>query len=98
MARKKNTKEAVVENQVIEQSTQPVETPSVEDENQETETSPKEDENQEAVLPKAIDKLLRCYPNYTALYVDSKGGVYPDGTQPNLVEDAILYQNPYYKS
>lgn len=49
-------------------------------------------------LPEHVDKILSGYPNYESLYVDSQGGVYPKGTQHNLVKNAILYQNPYYKS
>lgn len=48
-------------------------------------------------LPKHVKKLLETYKAYSALYIDAKGGVYTEGTQPNLRGDAILYQNPYYK-
>lgn len=48
-------------------------------------------------IPTMVRTLLAAYPNYKALYVDTKGGVYPEGTQPNLIKEAILYQNPYYK-
>lgn len=48
-------------------------------------------------IPEFVQKILALYPNYSALYVDTKGGAYPSDTQPNLVSDAILYQNPYYK-
>lgn len=97
MARKKNVEEAPVISQDSIEEVQPVETPVSVDE--EVPTAPVEEAEQEATEPsERIKKLLRCYFNYAALYVDSKGGVYPEGTQPNLVGDAILYQNPYYKS
>ena len=48
-------------------------------------------------IPENVKKILASYPNYSCLYIDVKGGVYPEHTQPNLVSDAILYQNPYYK-
>lgn len=48
-------------------------------------------------IPEFVKKLLQKYPNYSALYVDTKGGVFTKDTQPNLIKDAILYQNPYYK-
>jgi len=48
-------------------------------------------------IPKYVDQILTGYPNYEELYIDSKGGVYVKGTQQNLVKDAILYKNPYYK-
>lgn len=48
-------------------------------------------------IPEYVQKILASYPNYPCLYIDTKGGVYPKHTQPNLVSGAILYQNPYYK-
>lgn len=48
-------------------------------------------------IPQYVDKLLSSYPRYKELYVDAKGGVYIKGTQQNIVKDAILYKNPYYK-
>lgn len=48
-------------------------------------------------LPKYVEKILTGYPNYEELYIDGKGGVYVKGTQQNIVKDAILYKNPYYK-
>lgn len=48
-------------------------------------------------IPQYVDKILTRYPNYAELYIDLKGGVYVRGTQQNLVKDAILYKNPYYK-
>lgn len=97
MARKKNVEETSVIPQDSIEEVQSVET-SVSVDATET-TTPVEEVSQEVAEPsEQVKKLLRCYSNYAALYVDSKGGVYPEGTQPNLVGDAILYQNPYYKS
>lgn len=88
MARKKIVEEAVADVQ-----TSPENTGGSPDADVQT-SAPEEVKD----IPDAVDKLLKCYPNYSALYIDSKGGVFPKGTQPNLVKDAILYQNPYYKS
>lgn len=110
MARKKNVEEApvisqdvikeeqlVVTSAPVDEETQPLTAPTPVDEG--SQVAPVEQVNRDVVEPsEQIKKLLRCYFNYAALYVDSKGGVYPEGTQPNLVGDAILYQNPYYKS
>lgn len=97
MARKKNVEEAPEMPQDSIEEVQPAEIPAPV--GTEVSTAPVEEVKQEVVEPsEQIKKLLRCYSNYAALYVDSKGGVYPEGTQPNLVGDAILYQNPYYKS
>lgn len=97
MARKKNVEEVPAMPQDPIEEVQPVETPAPVD--VEVPIASVEEVKQEVTEPsEQIKKLLRCYSNYAALYVDSKGGVYPEGTQPNLVGDAILYQNPYYKS
>lgn len=91
MARKKSTEEAVVEAQ---------ETQQVEDTAQNSGNTEKEAVVEAPVteLPEQVKKLLSAYSNYAALYIDSKGGVYTEDTQHNLVGDAILYRNPYYKS
>lgn len=97
MARKKNVEETPAMSQASVVEAQPVETPVVDVEEV---TTPVVDVVEQATveLSEPIKKLLRCYSNYAALYVDTKGGVYPEDTQLNLVGDAILYQNPYYKS
>ena len=67
-----------------------------------TEELPDEGTDMEEILPSTpvpepTRQLLQKFPNYQELYIDSKGGVYTKDTQPNLVTEAILYQNPYYK-
>lgn len=91
MARKKSTEEVAVEAQEIQQ---------VEEATQTSENTEKEVAVEVPVteLPEQAKKLLSTYSNYAALYIDSKGGVYTENTQHNLVGDAILYRNPYYKS
>lgn len=49
-------------------------------------------------IPGYADALLKAYHNYAELYIDSKEGTYTKDTQPQFVEKAILYKNPYYKS
>lgn len=64
----------------------------------ETSTSPTNDESKVSVeIPEHVQKILASYPNYSCLYIDEKGGAYPEHAQPNWTSDAILYQNPYYK-
>lgn len=92
MARKKIVDEAPVIQQDVMEETQLADVSVV---NEEDAKVPQVDISE---LSDQIKKLLRCYSNYAALYVDLKGGVYPADAQPNLVGDAILYQNPYYKS
>lgn len=112
MARKKTDKENTEQNvdtgtQAVEQ--QPTDNQEVEAQTpQETDKveSPTPDktdkddaaQTQKKEIPAAVDKLLKVYKNYKRLYIDSKGSVYAEGTKPNLMGGAILYQNPYYKS
>ena len=113
MARKKNTETPVTEDIQAQDPTVTLETPVVsntESETQEKDTvespdettlkepSPRKDKAEKKVdIPEFVKELLQKYPNYPALYIDSKGGVFTEDTQPNWVKDAILYQNPYYK-
>lgn len=43
-------------------------------------------------------QVLRLYPGYKSLYVDRHGGVYTPDTAAPLRKEAILYDNPFYKS
>ena len=111
MAKKKNetpeVNEAVLQNQenteaVNNQVEETVETPAAETETtveKPKTTKSKKSEKEVTVqeIPEAVKKLLALYPNYPALYVNAKGGVFTEKTQPSLVKDAILYQNPYFK-
>lgn len=91
MARKKSTEEVAVEAQEMQQAEGATQTSENTEEEVAVEASATE-------LPEQAKKLLSAYSNYAALYIDSKGGVYTENTQHNLVGDAILYRNPYYKS
>lgn len=113
MARKKNTETPVTEDIQAQDPTVTLETPVVsntESETQEKDTVESPDETtlkepslqkdkaeKKVDIPEFVKELLQKYPNYPALYIDSKGGVFTEDTQPNWVKDAILYQNPYYK-
>ena len=91
MTRKKSTEEVAVEAQEMQQAEEATQTSENTEEEVAVEASATE-------LPEQVKKLLSAYSNYAALYIDSKGGVYTENTQHNLVGDAILYRNPYYKS
>lgn len=78
--------------QTIEELTKTTEEPT-DTTNHQSDTAP----DISVEIPENVKKILASYPNYSCLYIDVKGGVYPEHTQPNLVSDAILYQNPYYK-
>lgn len=81
--------EAQVETQVDETE--------VKEEKPKAAKSKKAEKTPEVEIPNNVKKLLALYPNYEALYINAKGGVFPKNTQPSLVKDAILYQNPYFK-
>ena len=109
MEKKKNIEENIVDTQEVKQEDIVLKTNTVSSEVQEevqddVHKKQEEDKKEEVVeeeateCPESVKNILHIYPNYPALYIDSKGGVYPEGTQPNWVADTILYQNPYYKS
>ena len=86
------TKTTEKPDQTIEEPTKTTEEPT-DTTNHQSDTAP----DISVEIPENVKKILASYPNYSCLYIDVKGGVYPEHTQPNLVSDAILYQNPYYK-
>ena len=43
-----------------------------------------------------LKNILKAFPTYETLYVDSQGGIYSPDTAPKLRTGAILYKNPYY--
>lgn len=58
-----------------------------------TETTVKMEE-----LPDHAKAAFRLYPDVEALYIDTKGGLFPADAKPSIVGSAILYKNPNYKS
>lgn len=44
-----------------------------------------------------VDKILKMYPQYAELYIDSKGGVYTVNTPDTVRGKAKLYKNKYHK-
>lgn len=45
-----------------------------------------------------IDFVLKAFPSYEKLYIDAKGGAFPNGTAENIRGSAKLYTNPHFKS
>lgn len=43
------------------------------------------------------DALLKLYPQYAELYIDSKGGVFTPATPAHIRGNARLYKNKYHK-
>lgn len=59
-----------------------------------TEKKPVKAENN--VSDEKVDYILKCYPQYEEMYIDSRGFVYPAGSPEYQRKDAILYKNKYY--
>ena len=47
-------------------------------------------------LEKHVEDILKIYPQYESLYIDSEGGVFTTDTNQNIRGKAILYKNPYH--
>jgi hypothetical protein len=48
--------------------------------------------------PPFVEVILKSFPDYDSLYIDSHGGCYTKNTAPKIRGNAVLYKNPYYKS
>jgi len=102
MARKSNKE---IEQEAKAPETQEVETPK--DNAPETPEAEKKDsapasKKEEKAKPNAeeearVDKILKMYPQYAELYIDSKGGVYTVNTPDTVRGKAKLYKNKYHK-
>lgn len=55
-------------------------------------------EVKEVVIPDNVIKVLKMYPNYKELWVDTQGGVYTTNCKNVNKNKAVLYQNPYYNN
>lgn len=51
----------------------------------------------EAEMSEVVKRVLKVFRNKEKLYVNSKGGVFSEGTRGALLGDAKLYKNPYFK-
>lgn len=41
--------------------------------------------------------ILRAFPAYASMYIDTQGGIYTPDTPEKLRGNAVLYKNPYHK-
>lgn len=55
-------------------------------------------EVKEVAIPDNVIKVLKMYPNYKELWVDTQGGVYTTNCKNVNKNKAVLYQNPYYNN
>ena len=81
----------------------PFKTPKTEVPLFEEPTPPQEDKKPKAPaaaakvdVPDFADRLLKPFPGYPELYIDSHGGTFIPPTSASMRGDAILYKNPYY--
>lgn len=108
MARAKNTQDVTDENkgpEVIQDSqSKPTDaeinkSESVTESQQEAaESQQATSEVKEVVIPDNVIKVLKMYPNYKELWVDTQGGVYTTNCKNVNKNKAVLYQNPYYNN
>lgn len=87
------------ENEAVEPQTEetaeneqdPVQTPETPEGGQET-----EDKKEEEELPGKILTLMRLYPQYEKIWINTDGFVHPNGVPPYLQKGATLYTNKSY--
>lgn len=56
----------------------------------------KQEKNGEVAADAHTQELLKRFPHYPSLYIDSHGGIYAPDTAPIIRSEAVLYKNPYY--
>ena len=58
----------------------------------------KEPATKAADIPAAALAILKKFPDYKELYIDTDGSMYTVNTAPAIRKGAVLYKNPYYES
>lgn len=51
-----------------------------------------------AEIPAAALAILKKFPDYKELYIDTDGSMYTVKTAPAIRKGAVLYKNPYHES
>lgn len=95
---KKKSRETVVEQpkqKVAEEEV--VDTPKKEEITEETTKEAVELPKQEQADDPRVDAILKLYPQYEKVYIDSRGFVFTVDTPENQRNDAVLYNNKYYQ-
>lgn len=108
MARAKNTQVVTDENkgpEVIQDSQSKPTDAEINKSESVTESQQEAAESQQAtsevkdvVIPDNVIKVLKMYPNYKELWIDTQGGVYTTNCKNVNKNKAVLYQNPYYNN
>lgn len=72
---------------------------STEEKSTSSEKSPKkEPAAKTSDIPAAALAILKKFPDYKELYIDTDGSMYTVKTAPAIRKGAVLYKNPYYES
>ena len=98
MAKKTITEEAPKTDEQVIQTTEEVQTATTETPTEETpkteDKQPTNEEKREA--DPHILAILKKFPTYEALYIDTHGGTYTPNTPAAIRGKATLYKNPYF--
>ena len=98
MAKKTITEEAPKTDEQVIQTTEEVQTATTEDPTEETPKTedklPTNEEKREA--DPHILAILKKFPTYESLYIDTHGGTYTPNTPAAIRGKAVLYKNPYF--
>ena len=98
MAKKTNTEEPPKTDEQVTQTTEEVQTVAAEtpaEETPQTENKqPTYEEKREA--DPHILAILKKFPTYESLYIDTHGGTYTPNTPAAIRGKAVLYKNPYF--
>ena len=98
MAKKTNTEEAPKTDEQVIQTTEEVQTATTDTPTEETPKTedklPTNEEKREA--DPHILAILKKFPTYESLYIDTHGGTYTPNTPAAIRGKATLYKNPYF--
>lgn len=98
MAKKTNTEEAPKTDEQVIQTTEEVQAVAAETSAEETpQTENKQPTNEEKrEADPHILTILKKFPAYESLYIDTHGGTYTPNTPAAIRGKAVLYKNPYF--
>lgn len=98
MAKKTITEEAPKTDEQVIQNTEEVQAATTEASTEETpKTEDKQPTNEEKrETDPHILAILKKFPAYESLYIDTHGGTYTPNTPATIRGKAVLYKNPYF--
>ena len=98
MAKKTITEEAPKTDEEVPQTTEEVQTVAAEtpaEETPQTENKQPTTEEKREADPHIL-AILKKFPAYESLYIDTHGGTYTPNTPATIRGKAVLYKNPYF--